>query len=51
MNDCLGQTVTLTTPKLPGNRKYYVRVGARIDHEIDGRKRYNYNEPKGVMVN
>ncbi|WP_455664472.1 DUF3823 domain-containing protein [Phocaeicola sp.] len=51
MNDCLDKTVTLTTPKLPGNRKYYVRVGARIDHEIDGRKRYNYNEPKGVMVN
>lgn len=48
--NCIGQTVTLTTPKLPGKRNYYVRVGARIDHEIDGRRRYNYNEPKTVTV-
>lgn len=50
MEGCLGQTVTLKTPKLPGKRTYYVRVGARIDHEIDGRRRYNYNEPKEVAV-
>lgn len=50
MDSCLGQTVELTTPPLPGARLYYVRVGARIDHEIDGRKRYNYNEPKEVSV-
>lgn len=50
MNACLGQTVALTTPQLPGARTYYVRVGARIDHEVDGRKRYNYNEPKVVAV-
>lgn len=49
-NNCIDQTVTLTTPQLPGQRNYYVRVGARIDHEIDGRKRYNYNEPKTVTV-
>lgn len=47
---CIGQTVTLTTPKLPGQRNYYVRVGARIDHEVDGRRRYNYNEPKIVTL-
>lgn len=50
MNTCLGQTVTLKTPQLPGKRTYYVRVGARIDHEIDGRRRYNYNESKEVAV-
>lgn len=50
MQGCLGQTVTLTTSELPAKRTYYVRVGARIDHEIDGRKRYNYNEPKEVAV-
>lgn len=50
MNECLGQTITLTTPKLPGNRKYYLRAGARIDHETDGRKCYNYNEPKEIVV-
>ena len=50
MNRCLGQTVTLKTPQLPGRRTYYVRVGARIDHEIDGRRRYNYTEPKEVAV-
>lgn len=49
-NNCIDQTVTLTTPQLPGQRNYYIRVGARIDHEIDGRKRYNYNEPKTVTV-
>lgn len=50
MNACLGQTIGLTTPQLPGARTYYVRVGARIDQEVDGRKRYNYNEPKEVAV-
>lgn len=46
--NAIGQTITVTTPKLPTDRAYYLRAGARINKEIDGRKRYNYNEPKTV---
>lgn len=49
--NAINQTITLTTPKLPANRTYYMRAGARIDKEIDGRKRYNYNEPKTLKMN
>lgn len=44
-NNMLGQTVTLTSkaPLLTG-RTYHVRVGARMDKEIEGRRRYNYTE-------
>lgn len=43
VNNILGKTVTLTTEgELPTGRTYYLRVGARIDKDIDGVKRYNY---------
>jgi hypothetical protein len=49
--NCLGSTVTLTTTNsLPKGRTYYIRVGARIDCNIAGTQRYNYNEPKSVVV-
>lgn len=47
----LGNVVTLTTNgSFSMNRDYYVRVGARIDYNVEGSRRYNYNEPKMVKV-
>lgn len=47
--DILGKTITLTTEgSLPSGRTYYLRVGARIDTDIDGVKRYNYSDVKTV---
>jgi len=49
--NCIGKTITLTTTgSLPGGRTYYIRAGARIDCNIEGSKRYNYNEPKAVVI-
>lgn len=53
--EAIGEIITLTTKKDNGvgfspNRDYYIRVGARINHTIDGVKRYNYNEPLKVNV-
>lgn len=49
--NCVGKTITLTTTgSLPTGRTYYIRAGARIDCSIEGSKRYNYNEPKTVVV-
>ncbi|GHT73438.1 hypothetical protein AGMMS50262_04550 [Bacteroidia bacterium] len=50
-NDALGTEISITTNgKFPSNRTYYLRVGARIDCTIAGVKRYNYNEPKKIVV-
>lgn len=51
-NDAIGKVITLTTAggKLPGNRPYYLRVGARIGYTVEGVQRYNYNEPISVNV-
>lgn len=47
-NDQLGQTVTLTTKdKLPGSRKFFLRIGARIDY---GLKYYNYTTVKTIDI-
>jgi len=44
----LGETITLTsTAELPGNRAFYLRVGARTDY---GLKYYNYTDVKSVDV-
>ena len=51
LKDMIGQTVTLTTDgELPTGRTYYIRVGARIDKDIAGAKRYNYTDVKEVNV-
>ncbi|MCD7930601.1 MAG: DUF3823 domain-containing protein [Tannerellaceae bacterium] len=48
----LDQEITLTTSgEFSKDRTYYIRVGARIDVTIDGRVRYNYNEPLTVEIN
>lgn len=48
-NDLLGDVISLTTRggALPGNRDYYLRVGARTDY---GLQLYNYNEPRVISV-
>ncbi|MAZ27685.1 MAG: hypothetical protein CL868_11490 [Cytophagaceae bacterium] len=45
----LGQTVSLTTVggALPGDRDYYLRVGARTNY---GLQQYNYNAPKKISI-
>lgn len=45
--NAVGTVITLTTigGKLPGNRPYYLRVGARTTLAVEGTQRYNYNEP------
>lgn len=51
LKDMLGQTITLTTTgELPAGRTYYIRVGARIDKDIEGAKRYNYTDVKEVQI-
>ncbi|MCH4182287.1 MAG: DUF3823 domain-containing protein [Prevotella sp.] len=45
-----GSVVTLTSNKVTSGMTYYVRVGARIDYATNGVKRYNYNEPKSIVV-
>lgn len=51
LNDVLGKTLTLTTTgELPAGRTWYIRVGARIDKDIAGAKRYNYTDVKEVKV-
>ena len=47
----LGETITLTTEgDLPSGRTYYLRIGARIDKDVDGVKRYNYTDVKTVTI-
>jgi hypothetical protein len=48
-NNAVGQTITLTTTggKLPGQREYFIRVGARISY---GLNYYNYTDVKTVTV-
>lgn len=48
-NDLLGEVISLTTRggALPGNRDYYLRVGARTNY---GLQLYNYTEPKVISV-
>lgn len=50
-NALLGQTITRTTigGPLPGQRKLYIRVGARTTYPNNGRP-YNYNEVKEVSM-
>ncbi|WP_455628395.1 DUF3823 domain-containing protein [Parabacteroides chinchillae] len=44
-NNMLGTTVSLTTKApLESGFTYHLRVGARIDKEIEGNRRYNYTE-------
>lgn len=44
-NNMLGTTVTLTTKTaLESGFTYHFRVGARMDKEIEGSRRYNYTE-------
>lgn len=51
VNDILGKVITLTTEgELPTGRTYYLRVGARIDKDIAGAKRYNYADVKTVSI-
>lgn len=51
VNNILGETITLTTEgELPVGRTYYLRVGARIDRDIAGAKRYNYSDVKAVSI-
>lgn len=51
VKDVLGKIVTLTTVgELPSGRTYYIRVGARIDKDIAGAKRYNYTDVKTVYI-
>lgn len=51
LKDALGKTLTLTTiGELPAGRTYYIRLGARIDKDIAGAKRYNYTDVKEVMI-
>ncbi|GGG81159.1 hypothetical protein GCM10007415_12170 [Parapedobacter pyrenivorans] len=50
-NGSVGEVVTLTTQdSFSMNRDYYVRVGARIDYNVEGAQRFNYNEPKKVAI-
>lgn len=50
-NNALGKEIILTTEgEFSKNRTYYIRVGARIDHSIEGAKRFNFNESKTVNV-
>lgn len=45
-NAALGEVITITTSgTLPSNRTHYLRVGARINYNVAGVQRYNYNEP------
>lgn len=51
VKDILGKTITLTTVgDLPSGRTYYLRVGARIDKDIAGAKRYNYTDVKQITL-
>lgn len=51
VKDILGETITLTTEgELPTGRTYYLRVGARINKDIAGAKRYNYTDVKAVSI-
>lgn len=47
-NALLGQTVAIKTKKMPGNRTYYIRVGARTADNVQ--KRYNYTNIKPVSI-
>jgi len=49
--DCIGKVLTITTTgNFSMERDYYIRVGARIDYNVEGAQRFNYNEPKQVKV-
>jgi len=47
-NALLGQTIAIKTKKMPGNRTYYIRVGARTADNVQ--KRYNYTDIKTVSI-
>lgn len=47
----LNQTIILTTEgQLPAGRTYYLRVGARINKDVAGVKRYNYGRVLSVKI-
>ncbi|MDP4289942.1 MAG: DUF3823 domain-containing protein [Bacteroidota bacterium] len=48
-NAQLGQPITIKSKKMPGNRTYYIRVGARTADNVQ--KRYNYTDIKPVSIN
>ncbi|WP_300701822.1 DUF3823 domain-containing protein [Bacteroides sp.] len=51
IKNIIGETITLTTEgELPAGRTYYLRVGARINKDIAGAKRYNYADVKTVSI-
>ena len=50
-NDMLGKSFSLTSRgELISGRTYHIRVGARMDKTIDGRRHYNYNEMKTIQI-
>ena len=50
-NNALDRVITMTTPgSFSMERDYYIRVGARIDVNIEGARRFNFNEPKEVKI-
>lgn len=49
--ESVGKILTITTTgSFSMNRDYYIRVGARINYNVEGAQRFNYNEPKKVKV-
>jgi len=47
-NSMIGETITITTKdRLPTNRDFYLRIGARVDY---GLKYYNYTEVKKITI-
>lgn len=51
VKDIIGKTISLTTiGELPTGRTWYIRVGARIDKDIEGAKRFNYTDVKSVAL-
>lgn len=49
--ESIGKVLTITTTgSFSMARDYYVRVGARINYNVEGAQRFNYNEPKQVKV-
>jgi hypothetical protein len=48
--DELNEISTFEVDGLEGNRTYYYRVGARTNETVAGTRRYNYSEPRSVVV-
>ncbi|MDL2221462.1 DUF3823 domain-containing protein [Parabacteroides sp. OttesenSCG-928-N08] len=47
----LGQSASITSRgQLVSGRPYHVRIGARIDKEVEGSRRYNYSSIKTIQI-